>query len=104
MFYDLTIRTPNYSRKIYDIKALREMTRLPVAPGSVAPGAVMNLTDAKNAIEAGYVEGSFVLRLTPEQYAAWCYNANYATYNERDWSLSSVKAVFPETEPKFFTV
>jgi hypothetical protein len=105
MFYDITIRSSSNEsdrRKIFDIKALREMTRLPSPNGD---GVCMGLASAKALIEATYdsADNSAILRLTPEQFAAWSYNRFEGAYHESDWWIVSATAVFPAEPPAVFT-
>lgn len=111
MFYQVTIKSEPAPfdgvrhNKINDIKALREMTRMPDNPNGV-PGIAMGLTAAKAAIEATYYsrDNSAVIRMTPEQYAAFEYRRTVGISDIRyEWWMDSVKAVFPEETPNFFT-
>jgi hypothetical protein len=110
MHYDILIRGNDYgtagSRKIADIKALREATRMPTNNGLSPPGLVMGLTEAKAAIEQMYADGKATLRLTPEQFATWTYNYNWngaAPANDRDWYWDTTEVYFPEPAKRVFS-
>jgi len=95
------------TRKISNIKALREATRERTSQirdeyGNYS-GTCMGLADAKAAIEAIALRGSIRLRMTPAQYGHFMVNRH--DLSDYDWQVKSSKYVSPEPEqPPLFTL
>lgn len=111
-FINVTLHRPKVpvqDRKINDIKALRESTRLIEAPrpapdaygNNYVVGDCMGLTEAKAAIETMYADGEVTLRMTPERYGYFMVN-RHDIHFKYDWQVKRSSFYFAAREPKVF--
>jgi len=113
-YINVTLHRPKHdgeSRKINDIKALREATRILEAPRSepdsfgnrLGYGACMGLAEAKDAIEEMYRNGNVTIRMTPERYGYFMVNRRDIVI-KYDWQVKESAFYWPTVEAKVFTL